>query len=123
MTVDVDVALVLLEHGSQQLVAITEVVLQSARVALARGSGDLPQGHAVDAALREQSLGRTDEGTPRVGLAARVVAAGGGAHHGVTPPPCDGVPAGRVARSMRAARRQWPCRPGLHTPGRAFPPG
>src|SRR4051812_2425856 len=119
----VDVALVLLEHSPQELVAIAEVVLQCAGVALARGSRDLAQRHAVDAALREQLLGRTDEGATRVGLAARVMAAGGGAHHGVTPPPCAGAPAGTVARSMRAARRRWLCQPGPRTPERAFPPG
>src|SRR4051812_27500924 len=123
MAVDVDVALVLLEHGSQELVPIAEVILQRAGVALPSGSRDLPQRHAVDAALREQLLGRTDEGPPRVGLAARVMAAGGGAHHDFTPLPCAGAPAGTVARLMRAARRRWLCQPGPRKPGRASLPG
>ena len=52
---------VLVDHGAEKAVAVTEVVLQSARVALPGFAIDLTERHGVDSPRREQALGRMDD--------------------------------------------------------------
>ncbi|MCG8672191.1 MAG: hypothetical protein MI867_22490, partial [Pseudomonadales bacterium] len=73
----VDVMVVRLEHGTKQVRAIAEVILQGTDVALPRCTADLAHRNVVDAAFCEQSARGLDELRSRVSWVARASARAG----------------------------------------------